>query len=418
MGPLLIMVRKDLLRRRRSPLAYLVALSFPLLFSLLLALAFGRGEATPRVHLLVENRDEGVLGQLLLNAFQSEQLSTYFEVEIVGEEGRARMEAGDASALLVIPAEFSEHYLAGEQTALQLVRNPAQNILPYAAEEAGTVLTEMLSSASRVLREPLQEFSRLLDEESQPTELQVVGLSASVYQAIRQAEGYLIPPVIKMEVTTGAPAAGTQQRSRGFASVFLWVLPGISVFALFQIGDLAMRDLIEEGTAGTLRRQLAGPVSTRTVVLAKAMYAGVLTSGSLVILAVLGWSVSPEGASLPGFLVLSAALVVAVAGLASIVYGIAGSQNRGSTLGTLLYLGMAMIGGSFFQLESLPASLRRFSPLSLFYWGNTGYRTLLRDGGGVVDILPQAGVLVGVGTILLLSGAMLLHRKVQRGAGA
>ena len=39
--------------------------------------------------------------------------------------------------------------------------------------------------------------------------------------------------------------------------MFLMVLPGISVFGLFVVGDLAMRDLLDETTAGTLRRQLA-----------------------------------------------------------------------------------------------------------------------------------------------------------------
>ncbi len=68
---LLLMVRKDLLRRRRAPLGYVVALLFPLVFSLLMALSFGRGSVAPRVHLLVENRDDGMMGGFLAAAFFS-----------------------------------------------------------------------------------------------------------------------------------------------------------------------------------------------------------------------------------------------------------------------------------------------------------------------------------------------------------
>ncbi|MEE9127870.1 MAG: hypothetical protein V3U11_12085, partial [Planctomycetota bacterium] len=154
MSTLLLMVRKDLLRRRRSPLGYVVALMFPLVFSLIMALAFGRGTVTPRVHLLVENRDDGMVGGFLAGAFQSDEMAEYFEIELVGEEGRARMEQGDASALLVFPESFSEDLLNGTPVALQMVRNPAQSILPQVAEEVGSVLVEALSAGSRVLRQP------------------------------------------------------------------------------------------------------------------------------------------------------------------------------------------------------------------------------------------------------------------------
>ena len=46
----------------------------------------------------------------------------------------------------------------------------------------------------------------------------------------------------------------------GTFSIFLIVLPGVSVWALFMLGDMAMRDILTESTPGTLRRQLSGPL--------------------------------------------------------------------------------------------------------------------------------------------------------------
>jgi ABC-type multidrug transport system permease subunit len=418
MQVLLLMIRKDLTRRRRQPLGYLVSLSFPLVFALLLALAFGGGEVKPRVHLLVENRDEGALGEFLAGAFQSDQMAEYFEIEPAGEEGRARMEQGDASALLIIPQNFSEDLLAGRPLALALVRNPAQSILPQVAEELGHVLAEVLSAASQVLREPLDSLASILEGDAGPSDAVVAALSIAMNQAITGVVDYVFPPVITLETSTLQAEDAPANSGGGTGSVFLFVLPGISVFGLFIVGDLAMRDLLEETAAGTLRRQLAGPVGTGSVVAAKALYAGVLTSVTLVILSLVGWIVSPAAVSLTGFLVLSASLVVSVTGLASLVYGLSGDPNRGSTLGTILYLAMAMLGGSFVPLNSMPGSLRAYSPLSLFYWANDGYSELLQNGVGVAEILPQAGVLAAAGVGLLSLGAWLLGRRVRQGVTA
>lgn len=418
MRTLLLMVRKDLLRRRRSPLGYVVALLFPLVFSLLLALAFGRGTVTPRVHLLVENRDDGLVGGFLVGAFQSDQMAEFFEIELVGEEGRARMEQGDASALLVIPEHFSLDLVNGTPVALQMVRNPAQSILPHVAVEVGNVLVEVLSAGSRVLRQPLEGLSVILEGDDAPADALVAGLSVSMNQVMTRVGEYIFPPVITLESTTLAAKKETSSAGNSGASIFLMILPGISVFGLFMVGDMAMRDLLEESTAGTLRRQLAGPLGSGTVVAAKALYAGVLTLATLAILSAVGWSVSSGSISLAGFLVLSFALIIAVTGLTSLIYGVSGSQNRGSAVGTMLYLFMAMLGGSFVPLSNLPASLRRYSPLSLFYWANDGYSELLQRGGGVADILQQSAVLMAVGVTLLALGAWQLGRRVRQGVTA
>ena len=60
MGAISSMIRKDLKRKARAPLGFLVVLSFPLIFSLLIAITFGgNGTRMPKVHLLVQNLDDG-----------------------------------------------------------------------------------------------------------------------------------------------------------------------------------------------------------------------------------------------------------------------------------------------------------------------------------------------------------------------
>ncbi len=419
MGMLIPMIRKDLLRRVRAPLAVLVLLAFPVVFSLLLALTFGGGGSAPRVALLVENLDDGFLSGFLVSALGSEQTAEYFDVEPVGVEGLKRINKGEASALLRIPEGFTENLLSGEPITFELIRNPAQGILPEIAEQSMTVLTDLLSSASHVLRDPLDRLAEMTGGGDDPGASAVAGMSVEVYEILDRSSGLLMPPAITLEsVQLGAAEEATDADSGmpGLQAIFLMVLPGISVWALFMVGDLGMRDILDESVKGTLRRQLSGPMTPAKLVLGKACSTAVLAALALIVLSLLGAIATRGAVSLPGFLLLSMALIVALTGLASVISGTASSQRQGGTVGAMLMLVFGFTGGSFIPLDSLPAFLRPIAPVSPFYWGTSGYIDLIADGAGVKEILPNAGILAGLGLLLLAIGSMLLTRRVARGA--
>ncbi|MGD8374920.1 MAG: ABC transporter permease [Acidobacteriota bacterium] len=428
MRRVLLQVRKDLLRRVRQPLGYLLLLAFPVLFAGMLALTFGGGGGggVPRIRLLVEDDDRTALSGLLTSALGSSQLATYFEVEALGEEedGGARMERGEASALLHIPEGFGEAILEGEPTYLELIRNPAERILPEAAEQSAAVLAELLSAASRLLRGPLDRVRGLAEAGGEhPADADVAAIAVEVNRILRRSDTFLLPPAITLEsgpLPYEEPSPEDEEAEAGPESttglIFLMVFPGVAVYALFVLGDQAMRDLLVEAEAGTLRRQLAGPMGPGTLLLAKALYTAVLSLLSLLILAGIA-AIAADGPVRPvAFVLLSLSLVLAITGLAATIYGLAPSQRRGATISSLLYLAMAFGSGSFVQLDSLPAAMRRAAPFTPLYWANQGYRDLLVSGAGVADLLPHIGILAGSGAVLLGLGAALLRRQVLRGA--
>lgn len=418
MGPLPAMIVKDLRRRIRAPLGIGVVLSFPIVFSLMLALTFGTGDgAATRIHLLVENLDDDFIGGMLLSALGSDRVAEHIDVDVVEEGGEERMREGGAAALLRIPAVFTEHVLQGEPTALQLVRNPSQGIKPEITAQLTGVLAELIDAASRVLREPLTQLSGYWEDDTfDMTDAMLTETVLQVKETLQSAGRYVFPPVILLDIEqlgTGVDRDGAERA--GFGAIFLAILPGISVYALFLVGDLGMRDLLTELRAGTLRRQLCGPLRAGTVIIGKALSTMVLCVISLLLLSLIGGAIAPQGVNPAGFLLMSLALVVAVTGLASTVYGASRSDTRGSTVGAIIYLILAFAGGSFITLDALPAALRRVAPLSPFYWGTTGFRTLLRDGGGPAEILLPAAILAGLGAATLLLGSLLLQRHARRG---
>jgi len=412
----LLLVRKDFLRRARAPLGLLLVLAFPIIFSLMLAVTFGTGDSeVPKVHLLIEDRDGGTLSGLLVSAFASEEMKKYYDAETVGEEGIARMERGEASALLRIPEGFGDAFVRGTPTTLRLVRNPAQGILPEIAEESSRVLVEVLSAGSRVLRGPLEMIAPYLDSDDEaPSDTSVADVAVAVNRLITRARGLVFPPAIALTtVSLGKP--GDEESGSGMASIFLFILPGISVFTLFMVGEIGMRDLLTEGTLGTLRRQLSGPLGAGTLVAGKALFTAALALASLAILTAVGWAAARRGVDPAGFATLSLGLVLAVTGASALIFGLARNERQGATIASAIFLTMAFTGGSMVPLNSMPAAARGLAPYTLFYWGTSGYAALLRDGGGLADILPNAGVLAGVGALTLFLGARFLERRVRRG---
>ena len=414
MRRLWLMVRKDLRRKLRSPLGILIVLLFPVGFSAVIALAFG-GDAHPRVHLLVENRDEGLLGNAVLSALDSNEVAVWFDVEVVADGGLARIEAGDGSALLRVPASFTQDVIDGRPVALELVRNPAQGIMPEIAEQTAGVLAEVLSSAAYVLREPLDALAPLVREDGAAvTSRAVAEIAVAVHGSISGASRFLDPLAIRLEVVDlGAPRepAGDGTGSSQTLSIFLFVFPGVAVWSLFMMGDLAMRDIVAESEAGTLRRQLQGPLGAAALIAAKAAFAFVLCALCLAILSLVGAFAADRPVDPAGFAILSLALIVAVTGAGAAIYGAAGKQRLGATIASALYLFLGFAGGSFIDLDNMPRAVRSIAPISPFYWGTQGYKALL-DGGGPAEIAVPAAVLVALGTVTLALGSMLLRRSL------
>lgn len=413
------MVRKDLRRKLRSPLGVGVALVFPIAFSALIAVSFSE-DAVPRAQILVENRDEGLFGNALVSALDSEQAAKYFDVEVVTEDGAARIGRGEGSALLRIPEGFTQSLIDGTPVALELIRNPAQGIMPEVVEQVTGVLAEALSAGSRVLRGPLDAIAPFTNSDKlRITDDTVAAVSVAIKGSIDGAMEFLDPPVIGFEsVDLGAnPAEAEDSPQPGSFSIFLLVFPGVSVWSLFVVGDIAMRDILTELEAGTLRRQLQAPLGAGLLIAAKIAFTGSLCLIALAILATLGAVTADRPVDPAGFALLSLALIVAITGSGAAIYGATGSQRRGTTVASVLYLVLAFAGGSFIDLRAMPAAVRAVAPVSPFYWGTEGYRTLL-EAGTLAELWLPIAVLSGLGIVLALFGANRLTRRLARGAVA
>ena len=413
---LLLLVSKDLKRKLRAPLGILVLLAFPLVFAGMLALVFGSSDS-PKVRLLVENRDDGFLASALSSAFTSKQMAEHFDVRTVGRgEGEAAIEAGEGSALLVLPERLTQDVLDGKPVTLELVRNPAEGILPEVAEQLARILTEVLDGGARVLREPLDQLRPYLEEGAPaPSDASIATLSIAFKRTIEGAESFVFPPAITLKGAFGT----TPKREGGTGSlIFLAVLPGVAVYALFLVGGQRDAGRSRRGDAGHDAAPARGAHRGRHPAGGEgALLRGARAGGAGHLLR-RGRRLPAHAPAIPGYLASlwrwswpwSARRRWSTAWPAP--------SAEGSTFASAIYLTMGFLGGSFVDVGNLPQTMQAIARWTPFYWATSGYRTLLEKGGGLTDVLPGIAVLSVLGVVLLIAGSFFLRRTVARGGAA
>jgi ABC-2 type transport system permease protein len=400
---LLASARKDLQWRRRDPVALLIWIGIPFALAILLGLVSGSG-GPPRARLLLVDQDDSFVSRLLVSAARSGQAQELLDVETVSlDEGRARIAAGRASALLILPAGFGDAVLLEQPAQLSLVTNPAQRFLPDVVRGGVEILVEATFYLQRLMGEPLRDI--VVGPESDETfvaDAVVAGISTDINRRLRAIEGVLLPPVLTVTAETvgAAPVATTS-----FALLFF---PGALLLSLLFIAEGMSADIWKEKEQGVLRRVASAPHHVALFV------GGRLAAGFVMMLIVCagGLVLGAMVFDLPAWRLPLALAWCAFAGTALLAFFLflqtLGSSSRTANLLTMMVLfPMVMIGGSLFPLEVMPAWMAAIGG-----WTPNGFALVTLKGllGGTADVAEFALAVLIIGLFGLASFALVIRR--------
>ena len=418
---------KDLRRRWRAPLAPLIMLAFPFIFSGLIALAFGTGGhgSAPRFKVALVDEDGGLVSQFVRGAFGQKQVSQFLDVTQTDLPQAMRLiERNRTGGAIVIPKGFSQAVLERRPCQLRVIRNPASAIGAAAVEETAAFLALLLEGATGVMAEPLARIRAMAQGPSTPgpdepglsgapPDASIAEIAVMVNHRMRSIGRFVYPPAIylrKPEARAAEPA-GSQ-----FLAIFNAVLPGMAAFALFFMALGLMVDIFRERTAGTLGRQLTAPVRVQEVVLGKIL--ATMAVGLIVVagMALVGGLLLGARADLGAFALLCVTFLLAVTGFVALLYSFARNEQQGGTITSMALMIMAFLGGSFIPLDAMPPFVKVIAPLTLNYWAIQGFQTLLVSGGGIGEILTPLVVFLLVGVVSVAVGGFVLQRRLAQGA--
>ena len=155
------------------------------------------------------------------------------------------------------------------------------------------------------------------------------------------------------------------------------------------------------------------PTPLRTILVGEALgrFAVAMVQGLIIMLgSALAFGVdwgNPVGAAL---ILIVFSLVGAGAGmlLGTVLHNV----EQAISVGLLLGLGLAALGGSMAPLEIFPDAMRTIAHVTPHAWGNDAFDRLVRQGGDVGDILGQLGILAAYAVVLLTLATWRLRKAL------
>ncbi len=402
---------KDLRRYARDPIAFALWLGIPLIVGGLLILISGGDEPPkPQVHLLVADGDDTVGSRLLLAALDQAQIDMFHVEAVDAAEGEARMERGEASALLVIPGGFAEAVLREEPTTLRLVTNPSQRIAPGMIEECLELLQDAVFYAHRLVPAEIREvFDRPSEVGGVVPDATVAGISIAINHAVRRFGRYLDPPVIELRTASSEKKEVRKADDAHFSFAFL---PGMLLMGLLFSSQGLSDDLWRERQAGTLRRAATTPMGVARLLCGKVLACVVILALIAAIALAAGFSYfGLPWSRFPACSAWSVGVGVLLLGLMFFVQTLATTQRAASVLGYLVVFPLMMLGGAMFPFELMPDWLAAIGRLTPNGWALQQLKALLMAKAGPLPLSAAVPLLL-VASLVLHGAAGLRVRRV------
>jgi len=412
---------KDLVRSMRS--FFLIGMTFaaPLLITVLIYFAFGSmtgGDVSMNaIRVGVVNADvlpadaplEASLGENIRSMFFDESVQSWITATDYADEAAAReaVNAQEIGAAVIIPATFTEDYLAGKtNTAITILQDPTLTIGP-------TVVRDMITSslggiagggvAYKVINERMAVNGKTLDPATIPSFFERY---ANWYADFQRAL-FHIPE--KAALVVASPAVSGESKD-AFQSMIGLVMSGQLIFFSFFTGAYAMMTILQESEEGTLARMFSTPTN-RTVILAGKFLAVLFTviiQGAVLLVAShyifkINWG--ETGSTLLSFF----GQMFASVGLAVLLVSfIKTSKQAGPIFGGAL-TGLGMISGLFTTNIKIEVfnKIGNFTPQG---WVLKAWRLSL-EGQPVNELIVPFVVLVIMGVIMFAIGAVMFRRR-------
>ncbi|USQ77604.1 ABC transporter permease [Ornithinimicrobium cryptoxanthini] len=315
-----------------------------------------------------------------------------------------------------VSVQFADHDDMLEQVARGRV-DAGLVVTPEAAEafsQGGTAQLEMIagsSSTSMAAQQRVQVTVSNLDlRRIQVGALGDVGVSeADAAQALDAATGQVSEPTIEVR--------SVDELAQEFQGLGQFDLGASSQLLLFTfLTSLAgASTLINARRQGVLARTLASPVSTVQAIAGQSFGRWVIAffQGAYIMQAT--WLIFDVdwGNLWLSLLVLSVFALVA-AGAAMVLGSVLDNEGAAVGAGVGIGLVLAAIGGGMLPLELFSDTMRQVAHVTPHAWGYDAFAQIQRHDGGLVDILPQLGVLTAMAVLVLVLGAWTLRRSMAR----
>lgn len=409
-----LIIRNDIKRRLKAPMATVLFLVIPLAMTAVIGMIFDPGEDNrtklPPIRLLVVDNDRDLASKFLLGALDQKELKEMFQVTLTdAATGEALMQKGKASAMLVIPEHFSADLADQKPAALEVVKNPSEEFLPGVAEEFAATLAVGFSAIAQVFADELQAVQSVRNLALESVTIADMTPFLEKARAKFIALKATLSPLLLSVAASTTKKPGQESRPSGF-NIFSYIFPGMLIMFLLFIIEPSLREIQNERADGKTRRMMFSPLSGRELVTARLFSAWLI--GMLVCLASMAAGTLLFGISwgnLPLQLALAAATCFCCAALFAMLNAFFKNKNQAGAFASPIILVFSAFGGSMLPLEQLPAGMRWVGQFTVNHWFITGCRAVM---DGRLPLVPLM-VLAAAGLLFAAIAMVALPRRLS-----
>lgn len=177
----------------------------------------------------------------------------------------------------------------------------------------------------------------------------------------------------------------------------------------------AAASTIQARRSGAMRRVMGAPVTSAQTVTGLALgrfvialFQGVYIIGASSLLFGVDWG------DLGAVVVVLAVFGLISAGLALLIGVVLDAEGPASGIAVGAGLILAALGGCMVPLEFFPDTMRTVANVTPHAWAYQALAEIQRRDGGVLDVLPELGVLAAMALAVLAVGTFALRRSLQR----
>jgi ABC-2 type transport system permease protein len=396
----------QLILRDRGSLALLFLL--PMLVAGMMGggnLASQQGEETSiLLSVYLVNQDSEIFGQQVAKALKDIPQLDVHEVQSPNE-AEDQVAKGKTTAAIIIPSDFTQKINAYQSTQIEVIVDPAQ-------PETGSIVTGIMKQvvAEVTLWGEVQygirsvlETSGILagasPQEQSAISAQSLGVFMTRLNEVREN------PIIAVD---NIKASG-EEAGNWLVLFFPFLFSGITVMFAFFIVSAVAQTLLSEKEAGTMRRLLAAPIPRGTILAGKILAYMLLAFIQITVLLTFSHLAFKMtiGKSPLGLVLLTIDMAFVATSLGMLVASLAKNSDQAGNVGTVLALLMGGLGGSIpmgsATLATRAGGFRQvLASLLPNGYAVEGYYRLMAENGNVTSILPQLGVLFGMGVLFFL----------------
>jgi ABC-2 type transport system permease protein len=384
---------KDAIVRFASSSELLFFIILPVVFTFLLAGGTPSGDDDNRIRLLVVDEAQTSISQQI---FDELEMSTAVRPEVATrEEAQNEFDERRASSVFIIPAGLDIESLQSGSVEVEMLQQP-NNLNATVQERAVLTAIRRVSSAVSAAqtavsqREAKQPFTSVAEKQA------YFESSLDLAQKIQEDSPERVTVV---EGSTPDTVDYDPRANTSAGQLITWVfIPLFGISALFAY----------ERQQGTLRRLLTTPSHKATFLLGTitgqvvmALIQMLLLVGFGILVMKLNWGRDPLALFV---ILLTSALAAAAFGTTMGTF--IKTEGQASGLSVMFGMVFALMGGCWYPLELFPATIQNAVKVLPTTWAMQGMLDLVLRGKGLMDILPEAGVLLGFALIFFTVGVL------------